>query len=147
MKKLVMVLILGTASTAMAADRTPRVSPILGLPVFAQTQVVPPAPMPIPDQSYVAAPAAPMVVTPVALYTNVRVKDQRNIAPCAVPTIVQVPDPCNDCGCVNVQICVPACEPVCVKTSKCGKKVKYDYGDYEVEITSARGRVIVDYDD
>lgn len=147
MKKLAMVLILGVASTALAADRPLRVRPVLGQPAAAQVQVVPPAPTPIPDTSYTTAPAAPMIVVPAALFTNVRVKDQRNIAPCAVPTVVQVPDPCNDCGCVNVQICVPACEPVCVKTSKCGRKVTYDYGEYAVEITSARGRVTVDYDD
>jgi hypothetical protein len=139
-----MFLVLGLASTAIAAERPARLTPTLGVAVQSQ---VPPSPTPVPDQSYVTAPAAPVVVSPAVLYTNVRVKDRRNIAPCAVPTIVQVPDPCDPCCCVNVEICAPACPPVCVKTSKCGTKVKYDYGDYEVEITSRRGRVTVDYDD
>jgi len=144
MKNWVMLIVVGMASTVMAADRPLRLAPALGRAAFGQ---VPPTPTPMPDQSYIVAPSAPMVLAPSALYTNVKYKDLRNVAPCAVPTIVQVPDPCNDCGCVSVQICVPACEPVCVKTSRCGKKVRYDYGDYQVDITSTRGRVTVDYDD
>ena len=83
-----------------------------------------------------------------------------------VPTIVQVLDPCSDkarggllrrlhadddcdaCGpqCVFVEICVP---PDCpeIKVSRGGRKVKYDYGDYKVEILSKDGVVYVDYDD
>ena len=142
MKSWMTLVILGVATTGLAADRPFRMSPLLGKAALGQ-----PAPTPIPDGRMVA-PATPVVLgTAAPLYTNVRYKDQRNIAPCAVPTIVQVPDPCNDCGCVNVQICVPPCEAACIKVSKCGKKVKYDYGDYRVEITSARGRVTVDYDD
>lgn len=88
------------------------------------------------------------------LYPNVRYKDLKNIHPCAVPQVVQIVDPCwdprnrCDCGptCVNVQICAP---PDCpdVKVKKDGRKVKYDYGKYQVEITSRNGEVVVDYDD
>lgn len=139
MKKLAMLCVLSLATVAGAAEAPYGLAPSLGQPVLSQA-----GPTPVPE-------AAPMVVsgpaTAVPLYCNVKYKDERNIAPCAVPTIVMVPDPCNDCACVAVQICVPPCETACVKVKKCGHKVKYDYGKYAVEITSARGRVVVDYDD
>ena len=82
-----------------------------------------------------------------------RYRGERNIAPCAKPIIVQIPDPCackTACcptPCVNVQICVPECGCPCVKVTRCGDKVCYDYGKYSVNVISARGRVIVDYND
>ncbi len=100
------------------------------------------------------------------LYSRVKYEDLDHIHPCAVPTVVQVLDPCTDTGrhglfghhrrvadcdacgpqCVYVQICVP---PGCpkVKVEKHGRKVKYDYGDYKVEVESKDGYVEVDYDD
>lgn len=98
----------------------------------------------------------PVVTAPAPeLFQCVRYRDQRNIAPCAVPVIVQVPDPCaprDRCGCtvrpcVNVQICVPAsgCPTVCVTRN--GNKTRYDYGKYAVDVISLNGRIIVDYDD
>ena len=96
--------------------------------------------------------------TAVPLYHCVRVKDECNIAPCAVPQIVMVKDPCavcdpcNPCAapkCVAVQICVPPCSecPPRVTCKRDGEYVKYDYGKYRVEITSRNGVVTVDYDD
>ena len=93
----------------------------------------------------------------------VKYKDLRNIAPCAKPLIVAVPDPCA-CKCkrscdpcapcappkmVSVKICVPSCTcgPPCVTRSKCGKYVRYDFGKYAVDIRSKKGYVEVDYDD
>lgn len=104
---------------------------------------------------------------PMQLYHCVEVEDRHNIHPCAVTKIVSVMDPCpqtcntgcgtcdscNSCGsccppgCVFVQICVPPCGCPEVKVSRRGKKVKYDYGSYEVEIYSDDGVVKVDYDD
>ena len=86
------------------------------------------------------------------LFPRVEVEDRHHIHPCAVPTIVQVLDPCADacdsCGprCVYVEICVP---PGCpdIKVRRHGRKVKYDYGDYKVVVTSRDGYVKVDYDD
>ena len=149
MKKWAMLIVCGLGTAAVAADRPYGLVPTLGQPVLSQ---VPPAPTPVPDQAYSVATPAPAIsglvtATPIAMYHNVKVKDRRNIAPCAVPTIVQVPDPCNPGCCVGVEICVPPCDKPCIKTSKCGTKVKYDYGKYAVEITSARGKVTVDYDD
>lgn len=113
----------------------------------AHGQGMPPAPAPIPEGAIVHA------ATPVSLYHNVRYKDLRNIHPCAVEKIVAVPDPCpNPCNacapsCVYVRICVPPCDCYETKCSKHGNKIKYDFGKYEVEITSGRGVVTVDYDD
>lgn len=65
-------------------------------------------------------------------------------------------DTCDSCGscdsccepaCVYIQICVPPCDCADVKISRNGTKVKYDYGEYEVEIKSKDGIVKVDYDD
>lgn len=87
------------------------------------------------------------------LFHRVKYEDRDNIHPCAVPIIVPVQDPCADpcksCGpqCVYVEICVPPhCTPE-IKYSKGGRKVKYDYGEYTVELESKRGVVYVDYDD
>jgi hypothetical protein len=105
---------------------------------------------PVPDPSYVlpAPSAAPVVGAPIVMYSNVRYRAERNIAPCAVSKIVSVADPCNPGCCVNVEICVPPCECECVKVSKCGTKVKYDYGKYAVDITSRRtGAIVVSYHD
>lgn len=92
-----------------------------------------------------------------ALFHCVEYKDLDNIHPCAVPKIVSIVDPCwkpSKCGCcrpaprcVQVKICVPPCGCPRVKVSKDGRKVKYDYGKYEVELEAKDGRVEVDYDD
>jgi hypothetical protein len=112
-----------------------------------------PATSPIPG-----AEPAPVAGNTVELYQCVRIKDECNIAPCAVPQIVTVKDPCavcdpcNPCAapkCVAVQICVPPCCPCPPKVTcrRGGEYVKYDYGKYRIEITSRRGVVTVDYDD
>lgn len=122
---------------------------VLALATVVGAAQMPPAPTPIPiPEGMVVA-----MGTPVELYHNVRYKDLRNIHPCAVEKIVAVPnpcpDPCNACcqSCVFVKICVPTCDCYETKCSKHGSKIKYDFGKYEVEITSARGVVVVDYDD
>ena len=102
------------------------------------------------------------------LFHCVKVKDAHHIAPCAVPMIVEIvdpcwkADPCNPCckpKCVSVSICVPkpaCCDPCdrCCKDngpkitcSKDGKKLRYDYGKYAVDIVSKDGAVWIDYDD
>jgi len=112
-----------------------------------------------------ATPQAPVVGTApvpaqgvaIPLYHCVKYKDQRKIAPCAVPMIVMVKDPCAKCDpcnpcaapqCVAVQICVPPCSTcppkVCCKRG--GEYVSYDFGKYRVEIRSRNGVVKVDYD-
>jgi hypothetical protein len=94
----------------------------------------------------------------VELFKCVKYKDLDEIAPCAVPKIIQVKDPCaceNSCDCckccepkcVSIKICVPPCECVEVKVSKNGTKVEYDYGEYSVDIRVKDGYIEVDYQD
>ncbi|MBL8814960.1 MAG: hypothetical protein JNL58_02940 [Planctomyces sp.] len=92
-------------------------------------------------------------VTP--LFTNVKYKDLDEMAPCAVPKIVTVKDPCacNDpcdcCGpkCVNIQICVPSCGCELISCKKDGDRVRYDYGKYAIDIRIKKGYIEVDYQD
>ncbi len=125
-----------------------------------------PSPLsPVPDPVY-STPSQPMlnqyspgqveypytIAPPSAVvYQNVKYRSTRNIAPCAVPTIVQVPDPCNKNACcktcVNVEICVPPCDPKCVKVTHDGNKVRYDYGKYAVSVRSIGHHVVVHYED
>jgi hypothetical protein len=126
-----------------------------GGPLLVQAPIEPtPAltPMPAPGGEPVVASGAA-----IPLFECVRYKDECNIAPCAVPQIVTVKDPCDVCDpcnpcaapkCVAVQICVPPCSP-CPPKITCkrgGEYVKYDFGKYRVEITSRKGKVTVDYD-
>lgn len=99
----------------------------------------------------------------VELFQCVEIEDPENIAPCAVPKIIMVPDPCachDPCGCctpkcVAIKICVPPPNPCAcgceqhevVKCKRGGRKQKYDYGKYSVEVTVKDGYVKVDYDD
>lgn len=100
----------------------------------------------------------------VELFECVKYKDLDEMAPCAVPKIIQVLDPCacedacNCCEpqCVYIQICVPPpCECKCgcedegerVKVSKNGTRINYDYGDYEVDVRVKDGYIEVDYQD
>jgi len=137
----------------------------------ADPYIVPSMPVPgVPSAGFVpGAPGYPVGPAYGAegfpLYPRVKVEDRDHIHPCAVPTVVQVLDPCtvddhhglfhrhhvaacDACGpqCVYVEICAP---PGCpkVKVSRNGRKVKYDYGDYKVEVESKDGYVEVDYDD
>jgi len=105
-------------------------------------------PAPMPD----AMPGTmPPSVEPIQLYHRVKYEDLDNIHPCAVTKIIAVPNPCIrgccDQGCVYVKICVPPCGCLRVKRSRSGRNIEYDYGDYEVDIHSRRGVVVVNYDD
>jgi hypothetical protein len=123
-------------------------SALWALSSVVQAAQIPPAPVPDPQVHVQVLPAT----AEVALFHCVRYKDERNIHPCAVPMIVSVPDPCPDpcsCqrGCVFVKICVPPCGCHEVKCRRNGERLCYDFGKYEVEVTSRRGVVVVDYDD
>lgn len=122
-------------------------------PLSTQPQV--PLISPVPEIQYSGPPSQMPVVaaSSAELFPYVRVRSPRNIAPCAVPIVVQVPDPCaprNGCcprPCVNVEICVPACGCPRVCVTRNGNKTRYDYGKYAVNVISLNGRIIVDYDD
>ena len=138
-------------------------------PTLAAPYDAPVAIQPTPDAA--ASGAAPQSMEPgaqpipaaqsaIPLYHCVKYRDERNIAPCAIPQIVMVKDPCpppcdpcNACAtppvqCVAVEICVPACStcPPKVTCKRDGAYVKYDFGKYRVEIRSRKGVVTVDYD-
>jgi hypothetical protein len=155
------------ASVAMGANiRTvSQQGPTLGGPtLISQGELpAPAAPLPAgqlsptPEIQYSGPPSQLPVVTAtqVELFPCVRYRAERNIAPCAVPVIVQVPDPCTPrdrccCTprpCVNVQICVPQCGCPTVCVTRNGNKTRYDYGKYAVNVISLNGRIVVDYDD
>jgi len=110
-----------------------------------------PAPV-YPGEAY--PPSGPVYpVEGVPLYPRVTYEDLDNIHPCAVTTIVQILDPCENpcrsCGprCVYVKICVPPNECPRIKVSDGGREVKYKFDEYEVEIESENGIVSVNYDD
>ncbi len=99
----------------------------------------------------VPSPSYGVVTQPVELFKDVRYRGTRNISPCAVPMVIQVPDPCNrdKCckTCVNVQVCVPPCDPQCVKVTRDGNRVLYDFGKYEVVVKTVGNHVVVHYGD
>lgn len=112
------------------------------------------APQPIPQEGYVVSEQMePGVIIGdataghgIPLYHNVKVVQARKMHPCAVPKIVSVPDPCNPCCCVFVQICVPPCACECVYTKRGGRRTVFDYGDYAVKVTTRGNRLVINYD-
>lgn len=157
------------SSLVGAGERAGRVALPLsfGPALVGQNDIaLPPQLSPVPDPGYApsvqyaptpnAYPApAPSgyVVTgaPVEIYQNVKYRAARNIAPCAVPTVIQVPDPCNKDACcktcVNVQVCVPPCDPLKVRVTRDGRNVRYDFGKYAVSVRSIGNHVVVHYED
>jgi len=148
---------------------------IFGKPVAFQ-EITPPGPTPLnvpgpapsnepPSLQPIPEPSSPGRIVPqpgganfqtVELYDRVEIDDLDNVHPQAVKKIVAVKDPCakrNVCGsctppCVYVMICVPPCDKFKFEVKRSDhSKVEYDYGDYEVEITSKDGIVEIDYDD
>ena len=124
--------------------------------------VVPPAAPQahVPHQSYYgpAVQPAPVVdhgryVSPEALVLHgplrpvrVRYKDRDNTHPLSVRQTLFVPSPCGQ-GQIGVDVCAPPGCPV-IKVKRDGRKIEYDYGDYEVDIiTKKDGELLVDYDD
>lgn len=89
----------------------------------------------------------------VPLFDRVKYKDLDHIHPCAVPVIVKVLNPlegddCHGCGpgYVFVEVMMPPGRPD-IRPSKGGRKVKYKFPEYQVEIRTKKGYVEVDYDD
>ena len=172
MKKLMSLAALGAlvaaTATATAGDRffkvagTSRPSWIRSSLLFSQAP-------PSPSKAPLAAEPMPMPAagTPIELYHCVKYVDHSEMAPCAVTKIVQVrePDPCpqlrrqhrhccDPCACcppppkcVSVAICVPACACESVKVSRDGRRIRYDYGKYAVDIRVKKDYIEVDYQD
>ena len=133
--------------------------PVLAAPAPTPVEPAPEGLQPIPEPAppAIVAPApGPPVYQTVGLYPRVKYEDLDNIHPFAVKKIVAVKDPnpapplCKSCApaCVYVMICVPPSGKFKYEIKrKDHSKIEYDYGDYEVEITSKKGVVYVDYDD
>lgn len=82
----------------------------------------------------------------VCLYPHVRVVDPHKVAVDSVPTIIQVPDPCNPCCCVYIEVCFPTCRCPEVSVGPLGRRVWFDFGRREVVVTSrANGVISVNY--
>ncbi|MCA9024273.1 MAG: hypothetical protein KDA86_03570 [Planctomycetaceae bacterium] len=115
-------------------------------PGSAGTYSVPhvsPPEMVTPPSVSIAPPA--VAYQPVALYPRVRVRSKHKAHPYGVPTIVAVADPRDRSCLVNVEVCMPPCECLGVFHNRRGNRVTYDFGQYEIEIISRLGVVIVDY--
>ena len=144
--------------------------PLLPLPADQSVQygpvpepLGPPAgPQPIPegvsvpdrDGTIVDSPPILMPEGDIELYSRVKYRRERNIAPDAVPMVVSVREPrgglfaSNCCrGCVNVEVCMPPCPPADVKIKRNGNKVCYCFGAYSVEITTRLTDIVVCYHD
>ena len=114
---------------------------------------------PVPDTvggiPAVSPAAGPYVAVPCAepLFHRVKYKDLDEVAPCHTVKIIKVRNPCKRCctdpDCVNIQICVP--ETCCDDPRICsifgGRRVRYDYGKYEVDVRVKRDYIEVDYQD
>lgn len=93
----------------------------------------------------------------VELFPHVKYKDFDEMHPCAVPTVVCVPHPCDvdrDCDCcpprhVYVKICVPPhCCPPEIDVDRGGREYEYKFGEYEVDVRlKDEGYIEVDYQD
>ena len=96
-----------------------------------------------------------VVTCPVPLETCVRIRDEHEIAPHAVPVAVAVRDPhlgrCGSRGCVEalvyVEVLVPRCPLQSLRVSPCRTKIRMDYGHHAIDIVSRNGVVRIDYDD
>lgn len=146
--------LLAAAAVMVSASVASAAGPSLyGQPVYLQD--APPLPAG-PHASPDPVASAPVYSAPVELFHCVKYKDHDEMAPCAVPCIIKIKDPCacndpcNCCGpkCVNVKICVPPCGcPPRVKSNRDGTRVRYDYGEYAVDVRVKKGYIEVDYQD
>lgn len=126
-------------------------STIVQTRAVAEPTVPVPSPAPAPASTVlVPQPDAAPVATAVELFGDVRYHGLRKVSPCAVPTIIQVPNPCikDRCckNCVNVQVCVPPCDPKLVRVTRDGNRVRYDYGKYAVLVRVVGNHIVVSYD-
>jgi hypothetical protein len=116
-----------------------------------------PSALPLPEATpgFVAAGSPPMQLAPAPpLFRKVKYIDRRHIAPGAVHMYVAVRDPrerherglSGPPKCVLVEICVPPYGMPKITSRHDGTRVRYDYGQYAVNITSRHGVVVVNYD-
>ncbi|APZ94193.1 hypothetical protein [Fuerstiella marisgermanici] len=132
--------------------------PGVSFSVSLGSNVVPPPPV-------IAVPAGPtfgsfahlphpigsIVTCPVPIETCVRIKGVRRIAPGAIPVVVAVRSPHigQHGSCVEevayVEVLVPPCPLRGAKVSRCGTKIRLDYGGHDINIVSRDGLVEINY--
>ena len=145
----------GTWASKFRSEEMKKLLSLLAAGILAMSAAVTTAQPLSPTPDAMSAPVH--VGGPVELFHCVKYVDTKEMAPCAKPMIVEVrdpcwkPDPCNPCckpRCVAVQICVPeTCCPPVIKCSHDGKKVRYDFGQYAVDIRTKKDYIEVDYQD
>jgi hypothetical protein len=86
------------------------------------------------------------------LFTRVKYVDLDEKAPGAVPKIITVKNPLRKRGCcepetVCIEICVPPCSCEKVKGRLFGNRIRFDYGEYAVDVRIKRDHIQVDYQD
>lgn len=153
MKNLIALAVVMGAATAWGREPL-QVPPVPGAVVYQDQGYAPqPTPMPAPQlqpipqhvepgQILYDATAMPAYMP---LYRNIVVRHPGKVHPCAVPKIVSVPDPCNPCGCVLIEICVPPCACESIDYRRGGDKVIFNYGKSSVVVISRGGKLIVRY--
>ena len=147
MKKLLILGVLALIGADLSAREPLRVptgdelalaaEPTLLLPVAEEQGT------PVPYSGYLVE----QPVQVIHIYQNVRVRDLKNVHPCAVKKIVSIPDPCDKCCRVNIEICVPPCQNETVRCYRDGDRLRFCYGKYSVDVTSRRRDVVVNYND
>ncbi|WP_437191746.1 hypothetical protein [Planctomicrobium sp. SH527] len=147
---LALALVFGAASTSVGSQASPIQAPAKVPSGVVHVQGVNPHHVnriqPIPDVQPGTVIGDASGVQLVPLYKDVKVLFPKNIAPCAVRKVVAVPDPCNPCCCVFVEICVPpcGCEEVVTVHPRLDR-VTFDYGEYRVRITERKGTLVIAY--
>ena len=86
------------------------------------------------------------------LFTRVKYTDMHEKCPCGVSKIITVKNPGRHNGCcepdtVCIEICVPPCACEKVRCRMFGNRIRYDYGEYAVDVRIKRGYIQVDYQD
>lgn len=147
MKKLMILGVLALVGADLSAREPLRVPAGGELALAAEPTLL----VPVAEQQGTPVPYAQYIVEQpvkvVQLYQNVRVRDLKNVHPCAVTKIVSVPDPCDKCCRVNVEICVPPCANETVRCFRNGDRLRFCYGQYSVDVISRRRDVVVNYND
>jgi len=142
-------------------DRLPHRSVSIHVGRVYPHSIYPPAPvLPWAPAPPIVTPVLPhalgeLVTHPVALTTNVRVRNAHEIAPGARPAIIAVRDPFLPAwgtpGCVEqlayVRVFIPPVPLREVEVSPRLTEIKLDYGKWEIEIRSRHGVIEVEYDD
>lgn len=154
--------------TALAIPKVPALQQLTPIPedpagpLFAPPPIgpdeafseIPPSPLPSDQQLPQVVQYHPIVEAPgIPLFKRVRYVGERKKAPGAVSKLIVIKDPCQrikkSCAtceqCVAIEICVPACACERVSRNKSGNRIRYNYGNYGVEVRIKNGRIVVAY--